>query len=179
MLRSDWRRGDPHPTPGAEACRLQGVALESVVSENVPLLLIDDDVELGEMMRECFLPEGFDLTAVVRGPAGLEAALNHSYALIILDVMLPGLDGLSLLRQLRRRSPVPVIMLTARTAEHDRIAGLDGGADDYLTKPFGPGELLARVRAVLRRAGRAAANSEELVFGDLCISPADRSVRRG
>ena len=86
--------------------------------------------------------------------AGLAEAFDRAYDLILLDVMLPGLDGFELLRQVRRRSHVPIIMLTARTAKTDRVAGLDAGADDYLPKPFDPDELIARIRAVLRRSGR-------------------------
>src|SRR5690348_5611968 len=103
-------------------------------------------------MREYFGPRGFRLEAVPNGRDGLARALAGGYDLIILDGMLPILDGLEVLRQLRRRSNVPVIMLTARIAPHERITGLETGADDYLPKPFNPGELLARVRAVLRRA---------------------------
>lgn len=118
------------------------------------MLLIDDDVELGELMREFFVPRGIRITAVHDGQRGLAEAFDRAYDLILLDVMLPSLDGFELLRQVRRRSLVPIIMLTARTARADRIAGLDGGADDYLPKPFEPEELIARMRAVLRRSGR-------------------------
>jgi len=118
------------------------------------VLLIDDDVELSELMREFFIARGIRIKAVHDGQRGLAEALERSYDLILLDVMLPGLDGFELLRQVRRRSLVPIIMLTARTARGDRIAGLDAGADDYLPKPFEPDELIARMRAVLRRCGR-------------------------
>lgn len=118
------------------------------------MLLIDDDVELGELMREFFDSRGIRITAVHDGQRGLAEAFDHAYDLILLDVMLPNLDGLELLRQVRRRSLVPIIMLTARTARADKIAGLDAGADDYLPKPFEPDELIARMRAVLRRSGR-------------------------
>jgi two-component system, OmpR family, response regulator CpxR len=118
------------------------------------VLLIDDDVELSELMREFFLPRGIRIKSVHDGQRGLAEALERAYDLILLDVMLPGLDGFELLRQVRRRSLVPIIMLTARTARADRIAGLDAGADDYLPKPFEPDELIARIRAVLRRSGR-------------------------
>jgi two-component system response regulator CpxR len=117
--------------------------------------LIDDDVELGELMREFFIPRGIRITTVHDGQRGLAEAFDHTYDLVLLDVMLPGLDGFELLRQLRRRSLVPIIMLTARTARADRIAGLDAGADDYLPKPFEPDELIARMRAVLRRCSRS------------------------
>src|SRR6516165_8656260 len=119
------------------------------------VLLIDDDVELGELMREFFIPRGIRITTVHDGQRGLAEAFDHTYDLVLLDVMLPGLDGFELLRQLRRRSLVPIIMLTARTARADRIAGLDAGADDYLPKPFEPDELIARMRAVLRRCSRS------------------------
>jgi two-component system, OmpR family, response regulator CpxR len=144
---------------------------------SVRLLLIDDDTELGDLMRQFFAARGFDLTAETSGPRGLEAALGGGFTLVILDVMLPGLDGYGLLRQLRKRAAVPVIMLTARAAEADRVAGLDAGADDYLTKPFGPDELLARVRAVLRRAGQSHATADEaLTVGPVRLAPAGRSA---
>ena len=128
------------PNPGA-----------GVTTPVASILLIDDDIELCELMREFFEQHGMDLEAVHDGRRGLAQALHGEQDLILLDVMMPGLDGIELLRQVRRRSPIPVIVLTARTAEADRILGLDAGADDYLPKPFGPDELLARVRAVLRR----------------------------
>jgi DNA-binding response OmpR family regulator len=115
------------------------------------LLLVDDDLELCAMMTEFFAQAGHRLDSVSNGRDGLAAALNGAHDLIILDVMLPVLNGVEVLKQLRRRRTVPVIMLTARVEPHDRILGLDTGADDYLPKPFDPDELLARVRAVLRR----------------------------
>jgi two-component system, OmpR family, response regulator CpxR len=141
------------------------------------ILLIDDDVELGSLMSEYFDAVGFRLESVPDGREGLARALSGGYQLVILDGMLPVLDGLEVLRQLRRRSHVPVIMLTARTAAYDRIAGLDMGADDYLPKPFNPGELLARVRALLRRmkAGAAAPNAP-LEVGPVRINPMTQQV---
>jgi two-component system response regulator CpxR len=121
------------------------------VKPPVRILVVDDDIELCALMREFFAPHGFDLEAEHGGRRGLARALEGGYRLVILDVMLPGVDGFTLLEQLRRRTDVPVIMLTARTGIDDRIAGFEKGADDYLPKPFGPGELLARIRAVLRR----------------------------
>lgn len=117
------------------------------------ILLIDDDAELCALMQEFFGSHGFELEYQNDGSRGLGRALEKAFDLILLDVMLPRLDGFEVLRQVRRRSPVPVIMLTARTEHADRIAGLDAGADDYLPKPFSPEELLARIRAVLRRIG--------------------------
>jgi two-component system, OmpR family, response regulator CpxR len=115
------------------------------------ILMIDDDVELCELMSEYLGKEGFDISAVHDGAAGLRAALEGGYGLVILDVMLPVIDGFGVLRQLRRQSTLPVIMLTARADERDRIEGLGEGADDYLVKPFVAAELLARIRAVQRR----------------------------
>ena len=119
------------------------------------LLLVDDDAELCEMMREFFEQNGHTLDCVRNGTDGLKCAIEQAYDLVILDVMLPGLNGFMLLSRLRRRREVPVIMLTAKTTPRDRIQGLESGADDYLPKPFDPDELLARVRAVLRRTGKA------------------------
>jgi two-component system response regulator CpxR len=127
----------------------------------VSVLLIDDDVELCELMREFFAARGMGVESIHDGRRGLARALAGDHDLILLDVMLPGLDGFEVLRQVRRRSDVPIIMLTARTARIDRIAGLDAGADDYLPKPFEPEELVARIRAVLRRAGRPAATASD------------------
>ncbi len=140
------------------------------------ILLIDDDVELDALMREFFGERGLSLEAVYDGRRGLARALSGEHDLILLDIMMPGLDGLEVLRQLRRRSSIPVIMLTARTAPSDRVTGLDAGADDYLPKPFGPDELLARIRAVLRRSGRIAAPSESIEVGGVRLIPGKREV---
>lgn len=118
------------------------------------LLLIDDDAELGNMMKEFFGQVGYRLDCAYSGREGLDRALQNPYDLVILDVMLPMVNGFTVLQQLRRRKTVPVIMLTARVQRRDRIIGLNSGADDYLPKPFDPDELLARIRAVLRRSGR-------------------------
>jgi two-component system response regulator CpxR len=123
---------------------------------NLSILLVDDDVELTALMEEYFRGLGIHLAIAHDGVEGLNRALEGSFDLILLDVMLSGLEGFEVLRQLRRRSAVPVIMLTARTEQQDRIEGLNAGADDYLAKPFSPEELRARIQAVLRRAGRGA-----------------------
>ncbi|MBI2688293.1 MAG: response regulator transcription factor [Acidobacteria bacterium] len=120
------------------------------------LLLIEDDTELCRLMEAYFAAQDVSVTSVHNGPGGLALALTAEFDLVLLDVMLPGFDGFSLLRQLRVASEVPVILLTARTSHADRIHGLEEGADDYLPKPFAPDELLARIRAVLRRARRSA-----------------------
>jgi two-component system response regulator CpxR len=144
------------------------------------LLLVDDDVELCALMVTFFSQHGFQAESVYDGRRGLARALKGGFDLILLDVMLPGLSGFDVLHQLRRRSDVPVIMLTARTEPSDRVKGLDTGADDYLPKPFGPEELLARIRAVLRRtthSGRP--RPETLDIGGIRLDSATRHVWRG
>ena len=117
-----------------------------------PLLLVDDDEKLTRLLRDYLEPLGYDIDIVHNGKDGLERALDGEYAAIILDVMLPGLQGFDVLRELRKRSDVPVLMLTALGDEPDRIAGLEVGADDYLPKTFSTRELLSRLRAVLQRS---------------------------
>ncbi len=147
---------------------------------NLSLLLIDDDVELCNMMQEFFAENGHRITAVHGGRDGLARALEGHYDLVILDVMLPQINGFTLLHQLRRHSEVPVIMLTARTHRSDRIEGLDKGADDYLVKPFDPDELLSRVRAVLRRIATSRYLNETMTrFGEIRIDASRREVWRG
>ncbi len=141
------------------------------------ILLIEDDVELSALMKEYFEQHGFSLEVVEEGKRGLSKALEGQYDLILLDVMLPGIDGFELLQLLRRKKTVPVIMLTARTAQSDRIAGLDAGADDYLPKPFAPDELLARVRAVLRRTRMTNAIKPDVVeAGPVRVNAGTREV---
>lgn len=141
------------------------------------LLLVDDDAELCGMMREFLAETGHKLDTAYNGREGLASALRGNYDLMILDVMLPGLDGLAVLEQLRSKKDLPVIMLTARVQQHDRILGLNSGADDYLPKPFDPDELLARIRAVLRRTQSAGLPSEATVtLGNITVNPATREV---
>lgn len=125
------------------------------------ILLIDDDVELCSMLTDYLGRYGFRVTSVHRGDTGLKTALEKSFALILLDVMLPGIDGFEVLRRIRTSSTVNVLLLTARGEDVDRIVGLEIGADDYLSKPFNPRELLARVRAILRRSATAPAAQEQ------------------
>ncbi|MBU1439318.1 MAG: response regulator transcription factor [Gammaproteobacteria bacterium] len=127
------------------------------------ILLIDDDNELSQLVSDYLTLDGFSLDVAADGVSGLERAQSGLYQLILLDVMLPGLDGLSLLRQLRQSSYCPVLMLTARGDDIDRIVGLELGADDYLAKPFNPRELSARVRAILRRVELAQQQSNSQV----------------
>src|SRR6516162_72600 len=146
------------------------------------LLIIDDDAELCELLAEYLQPEGFQVDAVHTGTEAVEKALTGNYALLVLDVMLPGLRGFDVLQKIRATSRVPVIMLTARGEDVDRILGLEIGADDYLPKPFNPRELAARIQAVLRRTDEAKTRDavsagEELVrVGDLELSPASGVV---
>lgn len=143
------------------------------------ILLVDDDMELCGLMREFFAQHGIDVLTAHDGEQGLNAAFNGTYDLILLDVMMPKMDGFAVLRQIRRRSPVPVIMLTARTEHGDRIEGLNAGADDYLPKPFSPDELLARIQAVLRRAGRGSSLKPESVeVNGVRLNPGTREVFR-
>jgi len=141
------------------------------------VLLIDDDIELGDLMQEFFEQRGLQLECIRDSRRGLARALNGEHDLILVDVMLPGLNGFEVLRQVRRRSSIPVIMLTARNAEVDRVMGLDSGADDYLPKPFGPEELLARIRAVLRRVATSRATPVEALEVNLVkLVPGTREV---
>jgi two-component system response regulator CpxR len=144
---------------------------------DISILLIEDDVELCDLMCEFFASRGIAVEAIHDGRLGLVRALSESHDLILLDVMLPGLEGFELLRQVRRRSMVPIILLTARTARADRVAGLDLGADDYLPKPFEPEELIARIRAVLRRSGRVARNGTDILeVNGVRLVPGTREV---
>lgn len=140
------------------------------------VLIVDDDVPLCRLLLERLTPEGFTIEAVHDGPHGLERALLMDHALVVLDLMLPGMSGLEVLRRLRARSPVPVLILTARGEDVDRILGLEIGADDYVSKPFNPRELIARIRAILRRTSRAVATTEPLIAGDLRLDPQSREV---
>jgi two-component system, OmpR family, response regulator CpxR len=124
------------------------------------ILLVDDDMELCELLRELFTQRNLRLETVNDGRKGLARALSGGHDLLLVDVMMPEIDGFELLRLVRKQSKVPVIMLTARVAQADRVAGLDAGADDYLPKPFGTEELLARIRAVLRRASSGPKEAE-------------------
>jgi two-component system response regulator CpxR len=141
------------------------------------LLLVDDDVELCGMMKEFFVGAGHGLDTAHNGREGLASALHGSYDLLILDVMLPEIDGFAVLQQLRRNKSLPVIMLTARVHRDDRILGLNMGADDYLPKPFDPDELMARIQAVLRRTSAARLQEDSiLTAGKIRIDLTTREV---
>lgn len=141
------------------------------------VLIVDDDIELCGLLSERLSSEGFALEVVHDGPRGLERVLSQEHALVILDLMLPGMSGLEILRRVRNRSPVPVLILTARGEDVDRILGLEIGADDYLPKPFNPRELIARIRAILRRTSRTMPIGSSLTIGDIQLDPAAREVR--
>jgi DNA-binding response OmpR family regulator len=142
------------------------------------ILVIDDDAELSSLVTEYLEPEGFQVEAASDGIRGLERALAGEHLLVVLDVMLPGLNGLEVLRRLRASSRIPVLLLTARGEDVDRIVGLEIGADDYLPKPFNPRELVARIRAVLRRSKGPAGESVPAMIkvGEIELDPATRSV---
>lgn len=144
----------------------------------IPVLLIDDDERLAEMLGAYFQLHGFALRAAGDGDTGLRLLTQGDYALVLLDVMLPGRDGMTVCRRIREHCDVPIIMLTARGEESDRVVGLELGADDYVPKPFNSRELVARMRAVLRRVGGGAARDAVLRFGDLVIDAGARRVRR-
>ena len=146
------------------------------------ILVIDDEKDLIELVRYNLEREGFIVRSAQDGESGLSAAQKESPDLIIIDLMLPGIDGLDVCRSLRsdsRTARIPVIMLTAKSSESDRILGLELGADDYVTKPFSPRELLARIKAVLRRTSSPQAASEVIRRGDLTIDMARRAVSCG
>lgn len=140
------------------------------------VLIIDDDIELCELLAARLNGEGFEIEAIHDGSRGLVRALSHEHSLVVLDLMLPGMGGLDVLRRLREKSPVPVLILTARGEDVDRILGLEIGADDYLPKPFNPRELIARIRAILRRTVQVASGTNPLIAGDIRLDPASREA---
>ena len=142
------------------------------------ILLVDDEPSIIQLARMYLEREGFRVGAVGDGQAALEAVASQHPALIVLDVMLPKLDGLEVCRQLRAKNdPVAILMLTARDEDIDKILGLELGADDYLTKPFDPRELVARVKAILRRDRKVPTDDKPISVGDLTIDPARRETR--
>lgn len=145
------------------------------------ILMIDDDVKLCRLVKDYLTPMGYEVESAHTGPSGLERVSSENYQAVILDVMLPGMDGFEVLRNIRRVSAVPVLMLTALGDESDRIVGLEIGADDYLPKTFSTRELLARLRAVTRRSAMTAQQSQaetttEIVVNDLCLHPDARKA---
>ena len=134
----------------------------------ITVLIIEDDVSILRGLKDNLRFEGYQVSTATDGTAGLQMALNNEIDLMLLDLMLPGENGYEICRKVKKEKPeLPVIMITARGSEIDKIAGLDIGADDYLTKPFSIPELLARIRAVLRRSGNEQNNLEEYIFGNV------------
>ncbi len=142
------------------------------------VLVVDDDSSIRELATMYLRKEGYDVALAADGPSAVDAARREKPALVVLDIMLPGMSGFDVCRELRRDSNVPILMLTARNEDTDKIVGLELGADDYLTKPFNPREMVARVKAILRRA-EAGGHEErkELRVGPLAIYPLKREAR--
>ncbi len=141
------------------------------------VLVVEDDAEIADVLRRSLRNEGYEVRTSVDGVEALDAAIGFVPDLVVLDLGLPRLDGVEVCRRLRADSDVPILMLTARAETEDRVDGLDSGADDYLVKPFERKELLARIRALLRR--RPPRGSASLQVGDLSLNPDTREVRRG
>lgn len=155
---------------------------QNATTKRTRILVIDDDKKLCRLIADYLTPMGYEITAVHTGPEGVEKATGEAWSAAILDVMLPGMDGFEVLKQIRKTSDLPVLMLTARGEEADRIVGLEIGADDYLPKTFSTRELLARLRAVVRRSHRSAATAAdserepEIVVGKLRVDPNTRTA---
>lgn len=146
----------------------------------IKLLVVDDEAKIRELVRAYLEKEGFIVAEAGSGLEALERIKGSQYDLVIMDLMMPGMDGLELCREIRNKSDVPVIMLTARGDEIDRVLGLELGADDYIVKPFSPRELVARIKAVLRRLKKGEEhNGKLLVAGDIVINEDKREVTVG
>jgi len=146
------------------------------------ILIVEDEEAIAELQRDYLEIEGYGVDIALNGSRGLALSMEKDYALVILDLMLPGMDGFAFLRELRKKKDVPVIVVSARDEDIDKIRGLGMGADDYVTKPFSPQELIARVNANIRRcrlAGDSKQGARELVIGDLLIEIEARRVYRG
>lgn len=141
------------------------------------VLLVDDDVRLFDLLSTYLGQNDFHVTSATDGPRGLAALEAGTFDVVLLDLMMPGMDGIEVCRRIRQKSNVPVLMLTARGDETDRVVGLEMGADDYIAKPFSPRELVARIKAVLRRA-RPDVVGERLVAGDIVVDLGQRTVTR-
>ncbi|MBR6555848.1 MAG: response regulator transcription factor [Clostridia bacterium] len=149
------------------------------MSEKTKILLVEDDLNIADIVEYNLYNEGFEVLRAEDGPTGLHLALTGGADLILLDVMLPGMDGYEILRRLRKESDVPVIMLTAREAEEDRIAGFEAGADDYVPKPFSFKELILRIHANLRRVRSKAPEEDKSASAGLILLPEKYTVLRG
>lgn len=140
------------------------------------VLVVDDEANIRELVSVYLVSAGFTVLEAADGAAALAVLRDTPPDVVLLDLMLPGMDGTEVCREIRKVSQVPIIMLTARDTDMDKVALLDAGADDYVTKPFSPPELVARVRAVLRRGATGTASKERLVLGGLMLDPATREV---
>jgi DNA-binding response OmpR family regulator len=168
----------------AQERELSGMTQLAAQSSRHSILLVDDDVELCQLLSQYLEQEGVSVEAVHNGETGLKRALSGDYAIVVLDVMLPGISGFEVLRQVRAQSRMPVLMLTAVGDEKDRIQGLEMGADDYLPKPFNPRELSARLQAILRRSTSDAPESrlaatQRAVVEDVEVDQGTRIARHG
>src|SRR3954447_9141232 len=157
------------------ASNLKTVMEQAIASARV--LVVEDDEAIADVLRRSLRAEGHDVRSAGDGAEALTAAEQFSPDLVVLDLGLPRLDGMEVCRRLRAESDVPILILTARTETEDRVKGLDTGADDYLPKPFERSELLARIRALLRR--RPPRGSASIIVGDLLVNPDTREVKRG
>lgn len=153
------------------------MAPHSEITVGGRILVVEDDAEIADVLRRSLRNEGYEARIAADGPEAIDTATDFNPDLVILDLGLPGMDGLEVCRRIRERGDVPILMLTARSEVEDRVEGLDSGADDYLVKPFERQELLARIRALLRR--RPPRGSASLTVGDLSLNPDTREVRRG
>lgn len=148
----------------------------AVVQRSV--LFIEDDARIRRVVELTLTGEGFAFTSAPSGEAGLDLMVQRTFDVVLLDLMLPGLDGFEVCRRIRRTSDAPIIMVTARADSHDVVGGLEAGADDYITKPFVPKEVSARIRSLLRRSA-AAPSRGEVTVGDLVVDPHNGTVLRG
>ena len=174
--------GRPRTIAGMEPARTDdgGPPADRTSGPGRRVLVVEDDATLSDVVARYLRREGFEVEVVDDGRVGLARALDWLPDLVVLDIMLPGLDGLEVCRRLRSSAPIPVVMLTARTEEDDRVLGLELGADDYVTKPFSPRELTARIKAVLRRADGplTSSSSGSLRAGALEVDPVAHEARR-
>jgi DNA-binding response OmpR family regulator len=159
--------------------RANMLGMTSAAADSAPILVVDDDPKILELVRMYLEREGFAVATASDGIGALAAIRERSPRAVVLDLMLPGLDGLAVIRAARVDSTVPILMLSARGATSDRIAGITTGADDYLPKPFSPAELVVRVKALLRRSAPSDGPSSRLALADLVIDPDRQQVLRG
>jgi two-component system OmpR family response regulator len=154
-------------------------AVEKLVSMKGTILAVEDEQAIADLVRAYLRRDGFEVVWARSGEQALEELSRHPVRLVVLDLGLPGIDGFEVCRRLRSRTGVPILILSARDDEVDRVAGLEAGADDYVTKPFSPRELVARVKAILRRASAAGALGDSLSAGDVELDRASRTVTVG